>query len=150
MQATMSGQGAVAVVVSAVQVLSATAFVWGTTPETVSTISKDGAAEERSALIFFTLSTLFLLATTSALAWLTAMPAYKAVVGLLEQRQIHVYSASEDSGDLVSSGRSSVVSEGRNQIWRVAKANITYEVAVAYVFIVTLVSLNAAPAPYLF
>lgn len=142
-QAVMSGQGAVAVAVSGVQVLSATASVWGTAPETVLATLKDGEAEERSALIFFALSTLFLLATTSALAYLMAMPAYKDVVGLFDQRQIHARSFSGDSDErrgLVSSGRCSVVSEGQSQIWRVAKANLTYEIAVAYIFIVTLVS----------
>ena len=142
-QAVMGGQGAVGVVVSGVQVLSAHASIWGTTPETVLTQSKDGVAEERSAFIFFALSTVFLVSNTGALAWLTAMPAYKTVVVHFEQRQKNSRTTSGESDEcrgLVTGGLSGVESEGHSQIWRVAKANMLYEVAVAYVFIVTLVS----------
>lgn len=136
----MSGQGAVGVVVSLIQVLSATASVWGTTPETVAIALQDGAAEERSAFIFFAISTGFFVSVTGALAWLTAMPAYKAVIAPFEQRQRRLQSqVSGDSSEtqgLVSSNR---ISEGKGQIMRIAKANITYEIAVAYTFIVTLV-----------
>jgi solute carrier family 29 (equilibrative nucleoside transporter), member 1/2/3 len=139
----MAGQGAVGVVVSGVQVLSATASVWGGPSETVSTHLKDWAAEEHSAFIFFALSTVFLLWTTVALRYLTAMPAYKAVMVPFEQRQKHIESSSgnrDERQGLVSSGRTNVALDVKGQILRVAKANTTYEIAVAYVFIVTLVS----------
>lgn len=141
-QAVMSGQGAVGVVVSGVQVLSATASVWGTSAESVSAYLQDGAAEEKSAFIFFSLSTVFFLGTIFALRWLTAMPAYKAVMGMFEERQKRLESSSRDLGERggpVSGGRSNLALEGKGQILRVAKANATYEIAVAYVFIVTLV-----------
>jgi equilibrative nucleoside transporter 1/2/3 len=142
-QAIMAGQGAVGVVVSGVQMLSATASVWGTTPETISAYVNDGAAEARSALIFFGLSSVFLVCTTIALGWLTAMPAYKAAIVPFEQRRKDMMLNTEELEErqgLISSGRTSVVSEGKGQILRVAKANATYEIAIAYVFIVTLVS----------
>ena len=139
----MAGQGAVGVVVSGVQVLSATASVWGTSPEKVKTNLKDGAAEETSAFIFFALSTVYLVCTTVALKWLTAMPAYKAVMVPFEQRQKRIVSNRRDLDEiegLVSNGLTNVAFEGKGQILRVAKGNLMYEIAVAYVFIVTLVS----------
>jgi len=142
-QAVMSGQGAVGVVVSGVQVLSATASVWGTSPESVSASLQNGAAEARSAFIFFALSTVFFLCTIFFLGWLTAMPACKAVMVLFEQRQKQSESGGGDLDErqgLVSGGRSDMVSGGQSQIMRVAKANVTYEIAVAYIFIVTLAS----------
>jgi len=142
-QAVMAGQGAVGVVVSGVQVLSATASVWGTAPEKVLISLQDGAAEETSAFIFFALSTVFLVCTTVALRWLTAMPAYKAVMVPFEQRQKRIGSNSGDLDEregLISGGPTNVTSEGKGQILRVAKANILYEIAVAHIFVVTLVS----------
>lgn len=138
----MSGQGAVGVVVSAVQVLSATASIWGTTPQTFSASPDDGKAEQRSAFIFFVLSTIFFVGTTGALAALTAMPAYKVVIAPLESRQKQLQTDTSDSGErqgLVSTSPVTIVPDGKGQILRIAKANLSYELAVAYVFIVTLV-----------
>lgn len=142
-QAVMAGQGAVGVVVSGVQVLSATASVWGTSPEKAKTNLNDGAAEETSAFIFFALSTVFFVCTSVALRWLTVMPAYKAVMVPFEQRQKRIASNRRDLAEiegLVSNGLTNVAFEGKGQILRVAKGNLMYEIAVAYVFIVTLVS----------
>lgn len=69
------------------------------------------------------------------------MPACKAVMVLFEQRQKQSESGGGDLDErqgLVSGGRSDMVSDGQSQIMRVAKANVTYEIAVAYIFIVTL------------
>lgn len=133
-QAMMSGQAAVAVAVSGVQVLSASFSVWGKPRTYVST----GSAEERSAFIFFGLSTLFLVASAGAHAWLVSMPAYKIVAGSLEQHKKLSGGTSEERLGLVSSGRTDISHAKANAI-RVLKANVSYEVAVAYVFVVTLV-----------
>ncbi|KAF9452165.1 hypothetical protein P691DRAFT_756628 [Macrolepiota fuliginosa MF-IS2] len=135
-QAMMAGQAAVAVAVSGVQVMSAAASTWGK----ASSYTSDGSAEERSAFIFFTLSTLFLVASAGAHAWLIDMPAYKAIAAPLEQQAAKAHHAALDTitpQPLVSRGRSEA-GDDRRQAIRVAKANIIYEVAVAYVFLITL------------
>ncbi|KAK0467879.1 nucleoside transporter-domain-containing protein [Desarmillaria tabescens] len=140
-QPMMSGQAGVAVVVSGVQVLSALASVRGDSEAKVSSIPTGGhgEAEERSAFVFFGLSTLFLLASAGAQVWLTNMPVYKTVAGSLEARA--KTDADEIDGEeaqgLVSRGRQDA-SEEKGKIFRIAKANMIYEVAVAYVFVVTL------------
>ncbi|KAF7432835.1 hypothetical protein PC9H_004778 [Pleurotus ostreatus] len=136
-QAMFTGQGAVAVVVSGVQVVSATVSTWGASQETISTyVLGDGSAEERSAFIFFGLSTLFLLFSLAAHAWLVSMPIYKTVAAPLEHKAITGSTTDEIQG-LVSGHRHEFHDE-KKRIIRVARLNVTYEVAVAYVFIVTL------------
>ncbi len=141
----MSGQAGVAVVVSGVQVLSALASVRGDSDIEASSVPTGGhgEAEERSAFVFFGLSTLFLLASAGAQVWLTNMPVYKTVAGSLEARA--KTDADEIDGEetqgLVSHGRHDAPElEEKRKIFRIAKANVVYEVAVAYVFVVTLVS----------
>lgn len=144
-QAMMAGQAAVAVAVSGVQVMSAAASTWGKP----STFVSDGSAEERSAFIFFTLSTLFLVASAAAHNWLINMPSYKAIAAPLEYQATKPHHTTLDSitaQPLVSRGRSEA-DDDRRQAIRVAKANIMYEVAVAYVFLITLVSTPSFPSP---
>jgi solute carrier family 29 (equilibrative nucleoside transporter), member 1/2/3 len=140
-QAVMSGQAAVAVVVSGVQVLSAITSLWGIPEKEIATYRSDGKAEERSAFLFFGLSTLFLLFTIGVHQWLVTTQAYKTVVR--PTRMQGVVQLDEGSFDetqrLVSMGGRSSILDDKAQILRVAKANVKYEFAVAYVFIVTLV-----------
>jgi equilibrative nucleoside transporter 1/2/3 len=136
-QSMMAGQAAVAVAVSGVQVMSAAASTMGKAKSFVS----DGSAEERSAFIFFTLSTIFLAASAGAHAWLIKMPSYKALASPLEQHTAKIPYIGSDpntSQPLVSRGRSEA-SRDKQQVIRVAKANSMYEIAVALVFVVTLV-----------
>lgn len=135
-QALMSGQAAVAVVVSGTQLLSAATSLWGT-PREQFYVTGDGRAEERAAFLFFGLATIFLFATTGAHAWLTTMPVYKAV---MRPSEVDNATAEERQG-LFSAGLGGGrgVIDSKSKIWRVAKANAIYEAAVAYVFIVTLV-----------
>ncbi|KAJ7283448.1 nucleoside transporter-domain-containing protein [Mycena rebaudengoi] len=135
-QALMSGQAAVAVAVSGVQVFSAVTSVWGQSPETISAYVSNGEPEENAAFIFFSLSAAIFVVSAAAYSWLVTMPAYKTVAGSLEQKKIVDGSPDELRG-LVSAGRSESSNE-KGQIWRVAKANVMYEVAVCYVFVVTL------------
>ncbi|KAJ6510187.1 nucleoside transporter-domain-containing protein [Mycena vitilis] len=137
-QALMSGQAAVAVAVSSVQVFSALASVWGQSRESIAAYVSDGEPEERSALIFFSLSTVFLIVSAAAHGWLVTMPAYTAVAGSLDhQKVISEAGNSDELRGLVSTGRNES-SDEKGQILRVAKANVVYEVAVCYVFVVTL------------
>lgn len=103
--------------------------------------------EASSAFVSLSLATVFLASTTGILAWLTAMPAYRVVMKPFERRQREIRSGSRDSSHerlgLLSGepSQTSVASESRSgQIWRIAKVNVVYEVAVAYVYTVTLVS----------
>jgi len=66
------------------------------------------------------------------------MPAYKTVAGSLEHEKVIGENGSSDElRGLVSSGRNEL-SDEKGQILRVAKANVTFEIAVSYVFVVTL------------
>lgn len=142
MQAVMSGQAAVAVIVSGVQVVSSAASVWGQAPESYDAeAATDGKAEANSAFLFFGLSTLFMLGTVWAYMWLRGMPAYKAAVEPMERARQARRSVEEEETTGLVGGRRTRKEEGGNkaQIMRVARANILAEAAVAWVFIVTLV-----------
>lgn len=136
-QAMMSGQAAVAVAVSGVQVVSAAISVRGK-PRT---FAGDGSAEERSAFIFFALSTVFLAFSALAHSWLVKSPAYQQVAKHLESnaRTSGLISDHERRG-LISRGPGTTTdSESRKNAIRIAKANGIYHVAVAYCFLATLV-----------
>ncbi|KAK7471010.1 hypothetical protein VKT23_002424 [Stygiomarasmius scandens] len=136
-QPLLSGQAAVAVMVSTVQVLSAAASVSRETSRTQDSPPDDGKAEERSAFIFFGLSTLFLLASAGAQWYLVSMPEYQRVAGCLEpgKRFGRDHGTADENRALVSGGRDS----GENaRIWEVAKMNASFEISLAYVFVVTL------------
>lgn len=133
MQAMMSGQAAVGVAVSVVQVISSAGSVQGSpTPQQL----LESKAEEKSALIFFSLSTAFMLFSAGAHLWLIRLPSYKAVVGQFTHiRQVSLSGAS-DLDELLHKTPSG---EKRKQIVRVTKGNIIYNMGVAYIFVVTLV-----------
>ena len=138
MQALMSGQAAVAVGISGVQVLSALASVRGSQPETIVASSEP---EEQSAFAFFGLSTVFLLVCVGVYTWLVSLPAYKTVTSSRPTRRLSTTEAvsllnDEADTDPVHEFRKP---EQKNHVIRVAKTNSTFNFAVAYVFIVTLV-----------
>lgn len=144
MQSMISGQAAIAVVVSVVQVITSALSVWDSTPEAIAAFIsndgvRDGTAEQDSARAFFGISALFMISTCMAYAWMARLPAYKATVGILEQNaKLEGTSGNVDEmGRLVLRDQASI--EERNQIIRVFKANIIYEFALAYVFVITLV-----------
>ncbi len=120
----MAGQAFVGVVVSAVQLLSTVASVRAASVY----IDYDAkSAEARAAALFFGLSTLFLICTLGAQAWLVRLPEYRDVVVSIEQTK------NTDLPGIVAAP------EEKGRVLRVAKMNVEYEFAVAYVFIVTLV-----------
>ena len=133
-------------VVSVVQLITSVLSVWGSTPETIAAFISQGStgdddAEQDSARVFFGISALFMISTFMAYGWLAQLPAYKATVGFLGQNikfQKALGSADETEGlVLCNSDREST--EERHQILLVFKANILYEFAVAYVYVITLV-----------
>ncbi|EIN10375.1 hypothetical protein PUNSTDRAFT_65468 [Punctularia strigosozonata HHB-11173 SS5] len=130
MQAVMTGQAVVAVLISAVQLLSASASIHA------SAVS-DGSAEEKSAFAFFGLSTLFLLATVGAHAWLVRLPVYQAVAVPFEQHSKLLVDATHRRERSRSFSGEQLELES-TRLSRVFKLNLTYNVAVAYVFVVTL------------
>ncbi|KAG7096658.1 hypothetical protein E1B28_004073 [Marasmius oreades] len=138
-QATLAGQAAVAVAVSTVQLLSAAASLGSETKTETTSTSRDWEPEERAAFIFFALSTIFLLAAAAAQWWLVTLPQYHIIAGSLEagRKDVHENGSFGETQTLVSEGRSDPA-QGRARILRIAKTNIVYEIAAAYVFAVTL------------
>lgn len=138
-QASVSGQAAVAVVVSIVQVLSALSSVNSTTKP--SDDSSGDRAEEKVAFFFFALITIFLLVAAASERWLISMPVYHTVVGPLEKQAKPDDDDTDDEHRSLMSiaSRASEVFTQRQRIWRITKTNILFEAGVAYVFMVTLV-----------
>lgn len=131
----MAGQAAVAVSVSGVQVISSAISIVGKPRTNIS----DGSTEEQSAFIFFALSTVFLLVSIGVHTWLIRMPVYKLVAAPLERKSnTHDAVQEEERRGLIPS-RSTTPRSDKANVIRVARINITYEVAVAYVFMATLV-----------
>jgi solute carrier family 29 (equilibrative nucleoside transporter), member 1/2/3 len=130
LQSMMSGQAAIAVAVSGVEVVSAAVSLHNPPSPGV---TADTRPEEKSAFIFFALSTMFYVLSAAAHIQLTRLPAYR---DLMEQ-----FSQATHSSPSVSHHVSEIVHEKkRHQLFRVAKTNAIYNFAVAYVFIITLVS----------
>ena len=146
LQAIMSGQAAVAIVVSVVQLLSATASVHTSAGLSAAALlqAQDDAAA-RSARAFFGLSTLFLLVTAVASVWMSRLPAYKAVVAPTQHTRTWSRRLSHDLGEeraFLAESTDTIAPPSRDNkahILDIAGRNLVYEVAVAYVFIVTLV-----------
>ena len=136
-QAMMSGQAAVAVVVSGVQVISAAVFLWRESSKVESAELFEiaiASAEERSASTFFALSTVFLILCAVAHSWLVKSPIYNTIAAPLELHK----TTRDTNRSLTSTGRTELSDIAH--ILQVAKANIIYELAIAYVFVVTIVS----------
>ncbi|KAJ3548833.1 hypothetical protein NMY22_g1111 [Coprinellus aureogranulatus] len=141
-QAMMSGQAAVAVAVSGVQVISS----FTSTVGRPRSYAGDGSAEEKSAFVFFLLSTVFLVATYFAHEILVRMPVYIRVAGSLGE-EVGILRGNEGHLRSVSRARSEL--EDSSNVLRIAKANANYEIAVACVFMITL-STNPSFHPLLF
>ena len=137
-QSMMAGQAAVAVVVSGVQVISSAASVVGKPRTYIS----DGSAEEQSAFIFLALSTAFLIVCAGVHTWFIRMPVYKLVAASLESKSTNQDDpVREDERRELIPNVSATLQSNKADVIRVAKINIVYEVAVALVFLITLVVL---------
>lgn len=138
-QSMMSGQGVVGVVLSTVQLISATSSLHVSEEGPA-----DGVAETKSARLFFGISASFLLACHVANAWMTRLPSFRAVVPVDSEpwkpRRLSV-SADPRSPVIDAPHYSAPDSKALwDRILSVARRNIIYEIAIAYVFVVTLVS----------
>ncbi|KAH8830584.1 nucleoside transporter-domain-containing protein [Flagelloscypha sp. PMI_526] len=134
MSVNMQGQAAVAVVVSGIQVISAMMSIWAHDDQTtLASPSGDPAATSASA--FFTISAIFLLATTVAHAWLIRTPEYKRVAVSIEIQKPDILA--QETATLISRGREND-EEHHSRLLAILKSNALYEIAVALVFTVTL------------
>jgi equilibrative nucleoside transporter 1/2/3 len=141
-QSLISGQAVVAVILSAVQLISATGSLHSSQAGPA-----EGVAETKSARLFFGISTSFLFACGAANAWMTRLPSFKAVVPDDEPWIRRRLSLSPDprSPSLGSPHLGALESKANwDRILSVARRNILYEIAVAYVFMTTLVSCPAS------
>ena len=131
MQAMMAGQAFVGVVVSAVQLLSSAASIHAAgVAAALAEPYDEGAAETRAAALFFGLSTAFLCATLGAEAWLVRTPEYVAIAAQMDDAKTR--------GDPLVGESALDLKHEKGRILRVAKSNFQYELAVGYVFAVTL------------
>jgi solute carrier family 29 (equilibrative nucleoside transporter), member 1/2/3 len=146
-QSLISGQAVVAVILSAVQLISATGSLHSSQ---AGHGPAEGVAETKSARLFFGISTSFLFACGAANAWMTRLPSFKGVVPDDEPWIRRRLSLSADlrsprSPSLASPHLGAPDSKANwDRILSVARRNILYEIAVAYVFMTTLVSYPAS------
>ncbi|GJJ07754.1 hypothetical protein Clacol_001959 [Clathrus columnatus] len=131
-QPLFSGQAAVGVLFSLVQILTSTAGV--TTNESGDTNSKAAA---RSAFLFFGISTLFILFSIFMHARLVDTTEYRTIVVPFEKKPA-IVSLEEERQALVGSNGYSDSPNSKPRMLHVIKKNARYNFAVAYVFVATL------------
>ena len=136
----MAGQAAVGVVVNLVQVVGAAISL--SSRRRIS--AQDWRTpEEMSAFMSFAFATCFLCVSLVAHCWLVRTPAYATMIAPFELRRL-VAGEHEERQSLMSSSHWAQTTERettRERIVRVARVNVVYEMAIAYVFVVTLVRL---------
>jgi len=139
-QIMVSGQAAVGVVVSTVQLVSAAISVWGASPKTAAGGIGEGVAEEQAARIFFGVSILFMASTLAAHLWLTRQPLYKSTVGRADMHKPQPTIEDTDERRGLLAVRPSVsLSDAASDVLQVFKANFIFMFSVACTFVVTLV-----------
>ena len=142
MQAVVSGQGAIGVAVSAIQLLGALASV--KTSPTGARIMDENAAEARSAFLFFALSTVFVVFSAGAYAWLTKTPEYQEVKNTNRTRRLSIslsqsFTADGEGTGLVSGRSRDAISNPTARTIAMIKTNLVFNFTAAWVFAVTLV-----------
>jgi hypothetical protein len=142
MQAVVSGQAAIGVAVSAIQLLSALASVKSPASEAART--EERGAEARSAFAFFSLSTVFYILSAGAYAWLTKTPEYRAIKDGHGTRRISLsmsqsFTADDEGTGLVSEQAGDMAHNPVARTIGMMKTNLAFNFAVAWVFVVTLV-----------
>lgn len=142
MQAVVSGQAAVGVAVSAIQLLSALASV--KTSASGTAVVEERGAETRSAFVFFALSTVFYVFSAGAYAWLIKTPEYREIKGGHRTRRMSLSMSqnfpTDGEGTGLVSGRSRNTIPGPvTRTIAMIKTNLAFNFTVAWVFIVTLV-----------
>jgi len=136
-QPVMYGYAAVGVLVSLIQVLTTLAGI--RKASLLDAVDEDEAA--RAAFLFFASSTLFLLTTLALHSWLLTIPAFRSVVIPYEASK-NIVRVDENRETLAedrhADDHNTLAYIQRNRIIRVGKMNLEYNVAIAYVFVVTL------------
>ena len=140
LQAALSGQAAIGVVVSAVQVASSVIALWGSSPKLVLIVAggRENQAEEIAARIFFGVSTVSLCIPLVAYTWLTRQSFYKSITGALEQH-CRVGDPDERTG-LVAGERRNPPTEPNSHVYQVFRQNLIFLFSLTYVSVVTFVS----------
>jgi solute carrier family 29 (equilibrative nucleoside transporter), member 1/2/3 len=165
LQYAFTGQAAVGVIVSVVQYISLAVSLGGDnfqdgTSAIQNEISKTSLSS--SAFIFFGIATGYMILSLAAHALLIRMPAYLAIIKPFEQPR-EVLGEEEPSDNFLDQSENQPFLSGiidvqfprKGNIWEVANMNIVYNIAVAYAFVVTLVSFwivtpfNATPTALL-
>jgi solute carrier family 29 (equilibrative nucleoside transporter), member 1/2/3 len=146
-QAVMSGQAAVGVAVSVLQVISASGSKASKAADTIHPRTRDAEPEKKTdwgALAFFTIATAFLVLSLGAQRFITRTKEYQMILSETEEEQLV---NSEEAQHLVSSYASfDSVADLYNAPppppltpMEMLKVNKVYNAAIALVFIVTLV-----------
>ncbi|KZO89775.1 hypothetical protein CALVIDRAFT_543304 [Calocera viscosa TUFC12733] len=137
MQAVMSGQAAIGVLVSLVQLTSAWLSVAG------SGASPAGAA--RSAFGFFGVGVVFLIGCLFSHGWLTSLRVYARAMEPWVNGTVGSSTPAlqgEEGETTIGESVERTVTLGQKRdvrtLWKVARKNLTYNLAVGYVFIITL------------
>ncbi|KZO94918.1 hypothetical protein CALVIDRAFT_538685 [Calocera viscosa TUFC12733] len=137
MQAVMSGQAAIGVLVSLVQLTSAWLSIAG------SGASPAGAA--RSAFGFFGVGVVFLIGCLFSHGWLTSLRVYARAMEPWVNGTVGSSTPAlqgEEGETTIGESVESTVTLGQKRdvrtLWKVARKNLTYNLAVGYVFIITL------------
>ncbi|KAG8935879.1 hypothetical protein FRC02_005878 [Tulasnella sp. 418] len=151
-QAVFAGQAAVGVLVSAVQYITTAIALAAKRKGAEQSPGESERHTSMSAFVFFAASTAFIVLTIAVHSWLVTLPVYKEVVKPFEAAKAGfiVEEEEEDISDQPGPEQAEVTDEERHLIGvqvqvgdrvsaiKVAKMNWMYNVAVAYVFIVTL------------
>jgi solute carrier family 29 (equilibrative nucleoside transporter), member 1/2/3 len=134
-----------------VQLLSALASTHASKADVITSLESDNAAE-LSARAFFALSTLFLIVVAFANTWMTRLTVYKTVIARSgTQPSSWTRRVSQEAGEERAFLAESVAEVPpvnlKKRILDIARRNASYEFAVAYVFMVTLVRSNCSECP---
>ena len=145
LQALISGQAAIGVAVSAIQLLGAFASV--KTSVAGVAVADEKTAEARSAFVFFALSTVFYIFSAGAYAWLMRRPEYQEMKTGRRQRRISLsmsqnFTVDGEGTGLVSGRSKDAAPSPFARTIEMIKTNLAFNFTVAWVFAVTLVREN--------
>ena len=146
LQTVFSGQAAIGVAVSIVQVASSIIALWGSYPRTdsIEIMSADGRAdqvEDIAARIFFGVSAIFLGIALIAYTWLTRQSFYKSMTS----EQHHGVGEPDERTGLLADDHRNPSTEPNLHVYHVFRQNLIFMFSLAYVFAVTLVSAHLIP-----
>jgi equilibrative nucleoside transporter 1/2/3 len=141
LQIVLSGQAAIGVAVSAVQVVSSMVALRGPPSKFVSIeiMRADGRedhVEEIAARIFFGVSAIFLGIVLIAYTWLTRQSFYKSITSALEQ---HRRVGDDERTRLVAENRRNPSTEPNSHVYQVFRQNLIFMFSITYVLAITLV-----------